>query len=52
MAARPDLTVVGNETKPRRGAFEVTLDGKVLFSKIDSGRFPRQGEVLEALNSQ
>jgi selT/selW/selH-like putative selenoprotein len=27
------------------GRFEVSLDGEVVFSKHDSGRFPKPGEV-------
>jgi selT/selW/selH-like putative selenoprotein len=35
MKQYPNLQVVGNETKPRSGAFEVTTDkGDVLFSKL------------------
>lgn len=31
--------------KSRGGVFEVTLDGELLFSKKESGRFPTAGEV-------
>jgi predicted Rdx family selenoprotein len=31
------------------GVFDVTLDGEVLFSKHDTGRFPAPGEVEDLL---
>ena len=31
------------------GAFEVTLDDKVIFSKHQEGRFPEHAEVLSHL---
>ena len=31
------------------GAFEVSKNGKLIFSKLQSGRFPDDGEVLEIL---
>ena len=33
------------------GVFEVTLDGELLFSKKETGRFPEQGEVDGILNT-
>jgi selenoprotein W-related protein len=29
------------------GCFEVTLDGKLLFSKLATKRFPEAGEVMK-----
>ena len=34
------VTVVGNKQSPRSSAFEVTMDGSLLFSKFESGCFP------------
>jgi selenoprotein W-related protein len=31
------------------GQFEVTLDGKLLFSKKQEGRFPESREILEQI---
>ena len=31
------------------GAFEVSLDGKLLYSKLKTGRFPDQKEVEELM---
>jgi selT/selW/selH-like putative selenoprotein len=32
-----------------RGAFEVRLDGELIFSKLDTRRFPETEEILAAL---
>jgi selenoprotein W-related protein len=31
------------------GVFEVSVDGRLVFSKRSSGRFPEDGEVLELI---
>ena len=31
------------------GCFEVIVDGKVVFSKSDAGRFPNDSEVINAI---
>ena len=35
--------------KGAKGAFEVLVDGALVFSKLAEGRFPDEGEILEAL---
>ena len=30
----------------RGGVFEITIDGRLVFSKKQLGRFPEEGEVL------
>ena len=34
------------------GVFEVTVDGRVIFSKADSNRFPRPGEITGILTGR
>ncbi len=34
------------------GVFEVTADGRLVFSKKALGRFPNEGEVVELLRSR
>jgi selenoprotein W-related protein len=34
------------------GRFEITVDGKVLFSKLETDRFPEEDEVLELVASE
>ncbi|GAQ82841.1 hypothetical protein KFL_001260110 [Klebsormidium nitens] len=50
----PAVIVLGNPegTEARKGAFEVSLGGKVLFSKLESGRIPETQEVLDALQPE
>jgi selT/selW/selH-like putative selenoprotein len=31
------------------GIFDVVADGRMIFSKHDTGRFPSESEVIEAL---
>jgi selenoprotein W-related protein len=31
------------------GCFELTVDGKTLYSKLDTGEFPDEGELVEAV---
>jgi selT/selW/selH-like putative selenoprotein len=33
----------------RRGSFEVTRDGRTVFSRLETGLFPLPEDVLEAL---
>ncbi|XP_078666921.1 migration and invasion enhancer 1-like isoform X1 [Branchiostoma floridae x Branchiostoma belcheri] len=33
----------------RSSSFEITVDGQLLFSKLDSGGFPEEKEVLQAI---
>ena len=41
----PDAKVQGNLKPPRAGAFEVSIDGKLVYSKFDSGDFPKEKEI-------
>ena len=31
------------------GAFEVSVDGKKIFSKLDLGRFPEHSEIIDKI---
>lgn len=33
------------------GCFEVTVDGRLIFSKLKEGRFPSEDEVIDAMRS-
>lgn len=35
--------------KGSNGVFEITLDGKLIFSKMKLGRFPEQGEMVQLI---
>ena len=41
----PDAQIEGNAKPPRNGAFEVTLDGKLVYSKFQTGNFPNAGDI-------
>ena len=41
----PYAKVEGNSKPPRSGAFEVTIDGKLVFSKFKSGNFPKTKDI-------
>ncbi len=32
------------------GAFEVSLDGDLIYSKLSTGRFPEEKEVIDAID--
>jgi selenoprotein W-related protein len=34
------------------GAFEVTVDGELIFSKLQLGRFPNPGEIVEKVKNR
>lgn len=42
----PNAVIVGNETEPRSGSFEVEVEGKIVFSKFSNERFPDKSDVL------
>ena len=41
----PHETIQGNTTPPRSGAFEVTIDSKLVFSKFQTGDFPNNTDI-------
>jgi selenoprotein W-related protein len=48
---KQNLDVDATLTPGSGGVFEVTVDGKLVFSKKKVGRFPEYGEVLGLLQS-
>ena len=34
------------------GKFEVTIDGELVFSKLETGRFPDSSEIKEAIKAR
>ena len=41
----PNVEIEGNRNTPRTGSFEVELDGKVIFSKFQLGKFPSETDI-------
>lgn len=52
-AAYPGTVVEGNANgRPRASAFEITVDGQVVFSKLASKRFPSsEDEIKTAIDA-
>ena len=41
----PNVKVDGNKNPPRSGAFEVTIDNKLIYSKFKTGGFPQESDI-------
>ena len=41
----PNIKVQGNVKPPRSGAFEVSIDGKLVYSKFQTGTFPEENDI-------
>ena len=47
-----DIEVLGNQDgKYRVGSFEVTMGDKEIFSKLGSGRFPIDEEIIDTIKN-
>ena len=46
----PKAIIEGNKDEPRSGAFEITLDGNLIYSKFSTNSFPSKEELKELLN--
>ena len=46
----PGIVVEGNNSPPRTGSFEVTIDKKLIYSKFETNEFPKEHEILEWLD--
>jgi len=46
LASLPSAEVTGE--KGRKTSFEVTINGKMVYSKLDSGSFPDYKDVVQA----
>ena len=42
--------ITGNENPPRTGAFEILLNGKLIYSKFETDTFPSQVELENLIN--
>ncbi len=47
----PEFQIKGNEQSPRSGAFEITIDNKLVYSKFETNKFPTEDEIQNILNS-
>ena len=46
-----DCQIKGNQSPPRSGAFEITINNKLVYSKFDTNQFPNEQEIKNILNS-
>jgi len=44
---KPNAIINGNLTPPRSGAFEVTINDKLVFSKFETGNFPKTKDIMK-----
>jgi len=43
--------IIGNQNPPRSGAFEITINNKLTYSKFKTQTFPNIEEIKDMLNS-
>ena len=41
----PKAKIAGNSTPPRSGAFEVSLNDELVYSKFKTGEFPQEADI-------
>ena len=46
-----NATIKGNQNYPRSGAFEISINDRLVYSKLQTNCFPSDGIILELLNS-
>ena len=44
-----DITITSNEESPRSGAFEISFNKKLIYSKFQTGKFPTENEVINLI---
>ena len=47
----PKCSIIGNKISPRSGAFEITINEKLIYSKFETQTFPNEEEIKNMLNS-
>ena len=46
----PNAYIEGNKIYPRSGAFEIKLNGNLIYSKFETHTFPTKDELQNILN--
>ena len=44
-ALNPNIIITSNKITPRSGAFEITLNNKLVYSKFKNETFPTEEEI-------
>ena len=47
----PNCIINGNQNTPRSGAFEITINNKLVYSKFETQTFPNEEEIKNILQS-
>jgi len=47
-----NIKITSNQNLPRSGAFEITLDEKLIYSKFQTGKFPTEKEIITILQER
>lgn len=47
---KPNCIIIGNQNSPRSGAFEITIDDNLVYSKFETNLFPNEQEIKGFLN--
>ena len=47
----PGINIIGNEKTPRSGAFEITINNNLVYSKFTTSNFPTEIELKKILNN-
>ena len=47
----PNCNITGNKTPPRSGAFEITINNDIVYSKFITSSFPTETELKKILNN-
>ena len=45
----PNVIIIGNENPPRTGAFEISVNNKLIYSKFQTDAFPTKEKIKELL---
>ena len=46
----PSTKIIGNKNAPRSGAFEITIDEKLVYSRFETQSFPSKNEIENFIN--
>ncbi len=46
----PNAIIKGNKNTPRSGAFEITLNNQLIYSKFQTNSFPTKNELKRLLS--
>ena len=45
-----NISIEGNNSLPRSGAFEITKNNNLVYSKFQTGSFPTESEIISWFN--